>query len=717
MNIKPLILIIPAIIGITAFYIIGGNHLLDPKFVFWIKWGDPNQEYLGWEFFRQAPWSLPLGKNPYFGMGASTSIVYSDSIPLLALFFKIFRSYLTEPFQYFGVWSLLSFVLQGLLAWQLIGTFIKSLENKILATFLLSFLPFFLFRLGYQSYMLGHFLILSAIYLNIQNQHRRYKYYWVALLSLSISINFYLFTCVFALWIANTADRTFISKTLTLNEAFKYTCASFFVLAFIAWQLGYFLASSSSIATNMYGSTYGAAGANLNLIGLIDPSGWSSLFEWLFPKFGGYGKERIETFYFAGIGVIFLLPFSLFCAFKEKKIILERIKRYPFLIAALALLTCFAITNNIQLGSYQLNIPLPSIFLKAASSLRSSGRMFLPAMYCLILLQIYLLNLHLRKRALTALLLIACAIQVYDTKSGWLKIKDEFINSASSEHYDFVNSAFADPFWGLAATSYKNIIGVLDRAPEGFIPYDWDSIAGYAAKYHLQTNLAYLARIDEGKVSQIRNKVDEQIATRTLDPNSLYVVNNDRLFLTLSSLDSKRDLFARIDGFNVLAPNWKLLHPQIHQNELTKIIPILRKDYVFKPTKFGSENTPLLISEGWCSPEEWGAWSCSQKVNLLFNVDESFIPSRINLSARAFLSPTVQQQRITVTVNGQSVGQYILKKPANNNIQLLIPEVLRKPGLLNIGIALQDMAKPIDTAPNSSDDRLIGIGLESVSWN
>lgn len=717
MNIKLLTLIIPAIIGITAFYIIGGNHLIDPKFVFWIKWGDPNQEYLGWEFFRQAPWSLPIGKNPYFGMEASTSIVYSDSIPLLAIFFKIFRSFLTEPFQYFGVWSLLCFILQGLLAWLLIGTFIKSQDNKILATFLLSFLPFFLFRLGYQSYMLGHFLILSAIYLNIQNQLKRYKYLWIALLSLSISINFYLFTCVFALWIANTADRTLISKTLTFNQAFKYTCASFLILAFIAWQLGYFLASSSSIATNMYGSTYGGGGANLNLIGLIDPSGWSSLFEWLFPKFGGYGKERIETFYFAGVGVIFLLPFSLFCAFKEKKIILKRIKRYPFLITALGLLTCFAITNNIQFGSYQISIPLPSIFLKAASSLRSSGRMFLPAMYCLILLEIYLLHLHLKKHVLTALLLIACAIQVYDTKSGWGKIKNEFVNAASSKNYDTVNSVFSNSFWELAATNYKNIIGVLDRAPEGFIPYDWDSIAGYAAKHHLQTNLAYLARIDEGKVSQIRNKVDEQITTRTLDPNSLYVVNNDRLFLTLSNLDSKKDLFARIDGFNVLAPNWKILHPQIHQNDLTKIIPKLRKDYVFKPTKFGNESIPLLISEGWCSPEEWGAWSCNQNVNLLFNVDESFIPSNINLSIRAFLPPAVQQQRILVTINGESTGQYILKESAKNNIHILIPQALRKSGLLNIGIALQDMVKPIDTIPNSSDDRLIGIGLESVSWN
>lgn len=717
MNIKPLFLLIPAIIGITAFYIIGGNHLIDPKFVFWIKWGDPNQEYLGWEFFRQAPWSLPIGKNPYFGMEASTSIVYSDSIPLLAIFFKIFRSYLSEPFQYFGVWSLLCFIFQGVVTWLLISTYIQSLKDKILATFLLSFLPFFLFRLGYQSYMLGHFLILLAIYLNIQNQHKRYKYFWIALLSLSISINFYLFTCVFALWIANTADLALISKTLTFNEAVRYISASFCVLALIAWQLGYFLASSSSITTNMYGSGYGAAGANLNLIGLIDPSGWSIFFEWLLPKFGGYGKERIETFYFAGAGVFFLFPFSVFCAFKEKKIILQKISRYSFFIAALGLLTCFAITNNIQFGSYQINIPLPDLFLKFASSLRSSGRMFLPTIYCLILLEIYLLHLHLKKRTFTTILLIACAIQVYDTRSGWAKMKGEFISAASSNHYDFVNSAFSDPFWGVAATKYKKIIGVLNRAPEGFIPYDWDSVAGYAAKHHLQTNLAYLARIDESKVSQIRNKVDEQIATRSLDPKSLYVVNDNRLFLVLSNLDPKKDLFAKIDDFNVLAPNWKLFNTEIHQNELTKIIPMIRKNYVFKPSKLGGENIPLIISEGWCQPEEWGAWTCNEKVNLLFNVDESFIPSRINLSARAFLSSTIPQQRISVTVNGQNAGHYTLNDPAKNNIQLFIPKSLRNPGLLNIGITLQDMAKPIDNVPNSKDDRLIGFGLESVSWN
>ena len=138
MNIKLLTLIIPVIIGIAVFYIIGGNYLIDPKFIFWIKWGDPNQEYLGWEFFRQAPWSLPIGKNPYFGMDASTSIVYSDSIPLLAIFFKIARSYLSEPFQYFGLWSLLCFILQGVVVWQLIGIFIKFIE----------FFTFFSFSFG-----------------------------------------------------------------------------------------------------------------------------------------------------------------------------------------------------------------------------------------------------------------------------------------------------------------------------------------------------------------------------------------------------------------------------------------------------------------------------------------------------------------------------------------------------------------------------------------
>ena len=68
----------------------------------WLTNGDLAQYQLGWKFYREDIWRFPLGLNPNYGITNSSSIIYSDSIPLLAIFFKIFRSFLFEDFQYFS---------------------------------------------------------------------------------------------------------------------------------------------------------------------------------------------------------------------------------------------------------------------------------------------------------------------------------------------------------------------------------------------------------------------------------------------------------------------------------------------------------------------------------------------------------------------------------------------------------------------------------------
>ena len=98
-------------IGIGIFFLVAGFSILNPLYIAWIADGDPMQQYLGWEFFRNSPWTVPLGLNSQFGIDLDSSIVYSDSIPLLAILFKSVANFLPRPFQYFGWWSLLCFML------------------------------------------------------------------------------------------------------------------------------------------------------------------------------------------------------------------------------------------------------------------------------------------------------------------------------------------------------------------------------------------------------------------------------------------------------------------------------------------------------------------------------------------------------------------------------------------------------------------------------
>ena len=82
-----------ALLGALVFVVVYGVRVLDPTSVDWILNNpspDPSQHYLGWAFFRSSPWRLPyLGANYSVVYPYRTSILFTDSIPLLALLCKL----------------------------------------------------------------------------------------------------------------------------------------------------------------------------------------------------------------------------------------------------------------------------------------------------------------------------------------------------------------------------------------------------------------------------------------------------------------------------------------------------------------------------------------------------------------------------------------------------------------------------------------------------
>ena len=160
------------LLAIGAFFGVVGPLVLNPQNIAWLGGGfDPTQHYLGWAFFRNSTWSFPLGLNPDFGMDISSSIVYSDSIPLLAFIFKPFALLLPNSFQYFGIWLLLCFILQGYFAWRLVALLKISPIASLAASLLFIFSPPLFWRIGLHAALVGHWLILAALYLNFRPRH------------------------------------------------------------------------------------------------------------------------------------------------------------------------------------------------------------------------------------------------------------------------------------------------------------------------------------------------------------------------------------------------------------------------------------------------------------------------------------------------------------------------------------------------------------------
>ena len=106
-----------ALLGALVFVALYGVQVLNPASVDWILNNpspDPSQHYLGWAFFRQSPVHLPyIGANYSNIYPYRTSVLFTDSIPLLALLFKCLGPVLPARFQYFGWWGLGCYALQG----------------------------------------------------------------------------------------------------------------------------------------------------------------------------------------------------------------------------------------------------------------------------------------------------------------------------------------------------------------------------------------------------------------------------------------------------------------------------------------------------------------------------------------------------------------------------------------------------------------------------
>ncbi len=128
-----------------------------------------NNTYLGmvrqWqELFHQERYSFTSMANPDFGMIASSTVVYADAIPLLAIPLKYLRAILPEPMQYFGWWMLINLILQVYFAAKLLAT---KINNRVIVYigalfFLISNSILVEYKLGLMG-LGSHWMLLAAL--------------------------------------------------------------------------------------------------------------------------------------------------------------------------------------------------------------------------------------------------------------------------------------------------------------------------------------------------------------------------------------------------------------------------------------------------------------------------------------------------------------------------------------------------------------------------
>jgi hypothetical protein len=688
-------LALPLALGVIAFFVIIGPQVLNPTNIAWLGVGDPATHYLGWHFYRNSPWEFPVGLNSSYGLELANSIVYSDSNPLLALFFKPFSFLLPDTFQYFGIWLFICFILQAWFGWKLVGLTTSSLPIRILGAGFFVFAPPMIFRMGAHLCLAGHFFIVAALYFAFSSNLKRRGLVWGLLIAATALVHAYLLAMVLAIWLADLGGKAIKKQIAVHNTIFEFT-AIIALVGLVCWQAGYF-----SVGAGVKSDGFGFY--RMNLLSIIDSSRWSYVLKDL-PQAAG---REYEGFNYLGLGIIFLLVLALPTIVAGKGEICSAVGRYWHLLFIILAFALFAVTNTIAIGTFEFKYPLPGLFLKFANIFRASERMFWPVFYVITFMSIVFVVKAFDRRTTTVVLGLALIVQVIDTSAGWLPMRKKRMMHP--------NSAWSSPlinlFWADAAKKYKNVRYI----PIGNHPPIWQSIAYYAGQHGLATNAVYLARLGRLSIENAQRQAAEVIRRGHFEQDSLYILDDTAFRTALFGSNGDTDLFARIDGFNVVAPGWKTC-----ADCRVSVDEINFGDH-FQPLKVGervvfndSGRGANYLLQGWSTPEVWGTWSDGASSLVFIPTPPKRVDS-IYIEACPLITSFHSSQRIDLSINGAPAASMTLKEP-NVAFEVKIPEAAKLDA--NNGLKLEfhfpDAARPKDVGLGEGD-RNLALGLVALT--
>ena len=494
-----------ALLGALIFLLLYGVRVLDPTSVDWILNNpspDPAQHYLGWELFRRSPVHLPyIGANYNAVYPFRTSVLFTDSLPLAALLFKLLGGILPTRFQYFGWWGLFCYMMQGGLAQAVIAriagvqpTFGRGDKSKaaiaiimspgqtaklwgsVLGAGVLVLFPALTMRTFAHEALAGTWLVLLALYLWLRSDELmsatlRACLLWGLMGLLCAGIHLYYLPMV-GLVLVGYAVRRALQKrgpaaVLLPIAAF---CAAALAELFL---LGAF-------AVNFAGYSNGYL-SGADYLGLFVP--------WLAPSW--------EQNVYMGLGAVLavvLAIFSVVCnARKAEKFFTAH---HDWVVAGVVVLVLDLLAaggNAITVGGKTLfTVPIPQFLMDFWAMFSSCARL---AWVAGLLLAVAACGLVLRfwqKGVVPALMLAVCAVA-----QGWGQ-RGELFNRWTDYHdyaFRYENKTLlTDPAWENIAASgrYSHLaFASFDFEHDEF----WD-LVDFAADHGWTSNSFYMAHMD-----------------------------------------------------------------------------------------------------------------------------------------------------------------------------------------------------------------------------
>ena len=520
-----LLFLLGGLTGVLVFLLVYGISPLDITNDTFCRGGyiekDIQQHYAGWLFYRQSDAGIPFCLTDSINYPDGLSVAYTDSIPLFAALFRLLSPLLPQTVQYFGLFTLLAFFLQGAFGAMLTGLFSKGFAAPLLGNLLFVTSPVLFERAIRHTALGAQFLILAALYWYFrcrrENRMPGPGLFFLNVAAITIHPYFlpmtYTVTLALLLEYAVTQHR-WGQPALWLAGDLLATLAA-------GWLFGLFSGNASGGSDALYGYF------GLNLNALWNPVGvngtvWSRILPVQNQVGGNY-----DAFAYLGLGVLIALPVALLIlAFQRRLSLRGTLCRHWMLAVVCLILTVFAVSNVVTAnGATLLRISLPDALLQLCSVFRSSGRLFWPVYYLLMLAAFVLLGkLFTRRPARVSVLVLAvlAAVQIWDISPGLIQRHTAMVEAQETEAFP---SGLNSSFWQEAGNRYSHIIsldGIQDDALH---------LALFAADRAMTTNDPFAARYDAASLADGRTETLRQLADGVVEQDSLYLFQEEGLFL------------------------------------------------------------------------------------------------------------------------------------------------------------------------------------------
>ncbi|MBQ7902934.1 MAG: hypothetical protein IJ362_04315 [Oscillospiraceae bacterium] len=527
-NKKNSIFIVGMLIGAAVFVCIYGTDILnftnDSIFINGYIEKDVVQHYTGWMLYRNSPWQFPLGVGQNMAFPYGSAVSYTDSIPLFAMLFKLLRGFLPATFQYFGLFVLLCFMLQGGFGALLASLFNDNLFTDAVAAAVFVFSPVMIERAFRHCGLTAHFLILSALYYYFKNKGRtdfRAVIPFFVINAVAITIHPYFLPFTFGIMFAFSVENFLIHGRYVSAPA--YVIASIVVTLAVGYAIGAFYVggSMSSIGYGLY---------SMNLNAMFNPvsqgfDNWSAILE-IKPSFtyettAGALYGQIEGFNYLGLGVLAFIPVAgiAFLVSSGRKCfakILEFIKYNFGIIFSTVALTVFAVGDWITYGGLKIfRLPIPDhIIFGIFGIFRANGRFGWLLGYIITGFVLYLLVKCTPKKLAPLLLAVLLTVQVYDMRGVIAEKKAYFTGENVYSESQSVGTLLKSTYWDKAAKEF-------DCVCRSYLPVDNKciEIARKFAKQGKKVNTGFEARVNTEAFNNLTDQLYNRIIKGELEEN------------------------------------------------------------------------------------------------------------------------------------------------------------------------------------------------------